>query len=130
MKLLTPIARTRPSASRVSSALYAAMVFSNRSGQRLVQDEQVEVVDAELGHRFLPGVQGLVVAVVADPDLGLDEHVRTVDAGTADALADLPLVAVRGGGVDVPVAGRQRGLDRRRRLLGGFGRRPARGRAS
>ena len=32
MKLLTPIARTFPSASSVSSALYAAMVLSKRSG--------------------------------------------------------------------------------------------------
>ena len=86
-------------------------------GGGLMQDEQVQVVDAELADRLLPGVQRLVVPVVADPDLGLDEHVGTVEARVADALADLPLVAVRRGGVDVPVAGRQRRLDGRRRLL-------------
>ena len=74
MKLLTPIARTLPSASSVSNALYAATVLSNRSGARLVQDEQVELVDAELADRLVERVQRLVVAVVADPDLGLDEH--------------------------------------------------------
>ena len=93
--------------------------FVEPVGGGLMQDEQVQVVDAELAGSFLPGVQRLVVAVVADPDLGLDEHVGTVEAGAADAFADLPLVAVGGGGVDVPVAGSKRGLDGRRRLLRG-----------
>jgi hypothetical protein len=99
--------------------------------QRLVQDEQVELVGAELGGALVEGVQGLVVAVVADPDLGLDEDVRPADAGAADGLADLALVAVGGGGVDVPVAGLQGALDGLGGLLGrGSGRRRGRGRAA
>ena len=70
-----------------------------------MQDEQVQILHAELAGRFVPGVQGLVVAVVTDPDLGLDEDVRTVQARIADAVPDFPLVAVGSGGVDVPVAG-------------------------
>ncbi len=45
--------------------------------QRLVQDQQVDLVDAELAGRLLEAVQGLVVAVVADPDLRLHEHLAT-----------------------------------------------------
>ena len=71
----------------------------------LVQDQQVDLVDAELAGALVEGVQGLVVAVVADPDLGLDEHLVAGQAGAADGLADLPFVAVGGGGVDEPVAG-------------------------
>ena len=74
-------------------------------GQRLVQDQQVDLVDAELAGALLEAVQRLVVAVVADPDLGLDEDLVAGDAGAVDGLADLALVAVRRGGVDVPVAG-------------------------
>jgi hypothetical protein len=75
-------------------------------GQRLVQDQQVDPVDAELAGALVEAVQGLVVAVVADPDLGLQEHVVPADAGIRDGLTDLPLVAVGRRGVDVPVAGR------------------------
>ena len=75
--------------------------------QRLVQDQQVDLVDAELAGALLEAVQGLVVAVVADPDLGLHEHLGAVQVRRGDRFADLPLVAVRGGGVDVPVAGLQ-----------------------
>jgi hypothetical protein len=52
-------------------------------------------------------VQRLVVAVVADPRPRLDEHLVAGEARAADALADLPLVGVRGGGVDMPVSGLQ-----------------------
>jgi hypothetical protein len=76
--------------------------------QRLVQDQQVDLVDAELAGALAEGVQGLVVAVVTDPDLGLDEHVVSGQARVADGLADLAFVAVCGGGVDEPVAGRER----------------------
>jgi hypothetical protein len=42
----------------------------------LVQDQQVDLVDPELAGAFFKAVQGLVVAVVADPDLGLQEDLR------------------------------------------------------
>lgn len=82
-----------------------------------MEDEEVNVVDAELAGTLVEPVQRLVVAVVADPDLGLDEHLVPVDPGSMDGLTDLTLVAVRGGGVDVPVAGAQRGLNRGAGLL-------------
>ena len=88
--------------------------MSKRSGSGLVQDQQVDLLDAELAGGLVEGVQGLVVAVVADPDLGLDEHLGAVEARAADAFADLALVAVGRGGVDVPVADLERGLDRGR----------------
>jgi hypothetical protein len=84
-----------------------------------VEPQQVELVDAELPGALLEGVQGGVVAVVADPDLGLNEDIVAVEARAADALADLALVAVGGGGVDMAVADPQRLGDRGGRLLGG-----------
>ena len=66
-----------------------------------MEDQQVDLVDAELGGALLEAVQGLVVAVVADPDLGLDEDLERVDPGATNGFADLALVAVRGRGVDV-----------------------------
>ena len=68
-----------------------------------MQDQQVDLVDAELAGALLEPVQGLLVAVVADPDLGLEEDVGAIQAGAGDRLADLSFVAVCGGGVDVPV---------------------------
>ena len=70
----------------------------------LVEDEQVDVVQAQLGRGLLPGVEGLLVAVVGDPDLRLDEDLLARDAGFRDGLAHLALIEVRGGGVDVAVA--------------------------
>jgi hypothetical protein len=72
-----------------------------------VQDQQVNLVDTELGCALLKSVQGLVVAEVADPDLGLDKDFFARYARVADALADLFLVAVGGRGIDVAVASLQ-----------------------
>jgi len=88
------------------------------AGQRLVKDEQVELLDAELACALVEGVQRLLVAVVGDPDLGLEEDVGAVEPGRTDRLADLALVAVGGGGVDVAVAGVERGSDRVAGLVG------------
>jgi hypothetical protein len=76
-----------------------------------MQEQQVEPLDAELTGALVERVQRGVVAVVADPDLRLDEQVAAGDAGATDAFTDLPLVEVRGGGVDEPVAGPEGGLD-------------------
>ena len=46
---------------------------------RLVQDQQVDLVDAELARALVEAVQRLVVAVVGDPDLRFDEDLRPVD---------------------------------------------------
>ena len=42
-----------------------------------MQDQQVDLVDPELSGALLEAVQRLVVAVVADPDLGLQEDLRS-----------------------------------------------------
>ena len=73
--------------------------------------QQVDLVDAELAGALVKAVQRLVVAVVADPDLGLQEDLRPVQTGAAHRLADLALVAVGGRGVDVSVAGAECRLD-------------------
>lgn len=88
-------------------------------GQRLVEDEQVDLVDAELAGALLTAVECLVVAVVADPDLGLEKDLRPVQAGAVNGLADLAFVAVGGGGVDVAVPGAQGDGDGVSGLLGG-----------
>lgn len=70
--------------------------------QSLVQDQQVDLLDAELAGALVEGVQRLVVAVVADPDLRLDEDLVAGETEAADRLADLALVAVGGGGSGWP----------------------------
>ena len=77
--------------------------------QRLVQDQQVDLVDAELAGALVEGVQRLVISVVADPDLGLQEDRRATTLRRVHRFADLALVAVCGGRVDVAVAGAERG---------------------
>ena len=42
--------------------------------ERLVEDQQVDLVDAELAGALLKAVQSPAISVVADPDLGLQEH--------------------------------------------------------
>jgi hypothetical protein len=72
------------------------------------------VFDAELSRALVERVQRLVVAVVADPHLGLDEHLSPIQAGAADTLADLSLVEVRRRGVYEAIAHAQRFDDRSR----------------
>ena len=48
--------------------------------QRLMQEQQVEAVDAKLADALVKRVQRGLVAVVADPDLRLEEHVFAGDA--------------------------------------------------
>lgn len=110
MKLLTPIAQTFPVGQELLQRLVGADRASELAGQRLVQDQQVDLLDAELAGTLVERVQRLVVSEVADPHLGLDEHRRPVQTGAADRLPDLALIAVGRGGVDVAVARRQRRL--------------------
>src|SRR4051812_6478256 len=78
---------------------------------RLVEQIEVDAVEAEPSQTGLEADLSGVVAVVADPQLGGDEDLVAVDAGAADALPHLALVVIGGGGVDQPVADAQRGLD-------------------
>ena len=73
-----------------------------------MDQEQVDVVEAELGQRPVEGPAGIVGPVVTVVELAGDEHVGSVKAGGADRLAHAPLVAVHLGGVDVAVADLQR----------------------
>src|SRR6476660_5033493 len=84
-------------------------------GQRPVHEEQVEVPEVEVLQRLVEGGQRVVVRVEAVVELAGDEDVVAVDAGGADGLADLLLVSVHLGGVDVPVADLE---GRERRVLG------------
>jgi hypothetical protein len=77
----------------------------------MVEQEEVDVVEAEPAQAAVEAGECLLVAVVADPKPRRDEHDAAVDSGAADAFADLALVAVDGGGVDEPVAVRDRRLD-------------------
>jgi hypothetical protein len=117
MKLLTPMARLA-----LGEQLLERPVGVEReveaARQRLVQDQQVEKVDAELAGALVERVQRGVVAVVADPDLRLEEHLVAGDARAADAFADLTLVGVGGGRIDVTVAEAQGLLDRGGRDVG------------
>jgi len=75
--------------------------------QRLMQEQQVEALDTKLTDALVERVQGRVVAVLADPDLRLEEHVIK-GPGTATAFSDLTFVGIRGGRVDEPLALRER----------------------
>ena len=55
----------------------------------LVEGQQVDLVDAELARTLLEAVQGLGVSVIADPNLGLKEDFRPLEARALDRLADL-----------------------------------------
>ena len=88
-------------------------------GQGLLQEQQVEPVDAELPGALVEGAQRRVLAVVGDPDLRLDEHLGADESAAPDTLADLALVGVGRRGVDETVPGGDRGLDGADRLLRG-----------
>jgi hypothetical protein len=80
---------------------------------RPVDEEQVDVVQPELLERVVERPLDLVRLVHVVPHLGADEQVLALDAGglleeVADRLADLALVLVEPGAVEVAVAGLQR----------------------
>ncbi len=89
-------------------------------GHRPVEEVEVHVVEPELLTALLEGAQCLLVAVIADPQLGRDEQLIPVDAAAADALADLPLVEVGRRRVDKPVPAGDRDLDGTRGLFRGL----------
>ena len=74
----------------------------------LVDEVQVEVVQAEALQGLVELALGGVLAGVLDPHLGGDEQLVARDAALGDRAADGFLVAVGGGGVDRPVAGGER----------------------
>src|SRR5215211_7586837 len=72
--------------------------------QRPVDQEQVHVVEAEIGERRVECLAGVVRLVQSVVKLARNEDLPAVDARGANPLADLSLVAVHFRRVDVPVA--------------------------
>ena len=46
--------------------------------KRLVQDQEIDLIDTEFPSTLLEAVQRLVVSVVADPNLGLQEDLGSI----------------------------------------------------
>lgn len=74
---------------------------------RLVDQVQVEVVEAEPPQRGVEGVTGGFLTGVLHPQFGRDEQFVSRDAARGDRPPDGLLVAVGGGGVQHSVAGGQ-----------------------
>jgi hypothetical protein len=87
-------------------------VAAVKGRERPMDQEQVDVIEAELVERCLERAASVVRSVVGVVELAGDEHLRSVQAGGADGLPDAALVAVHLGGVDVPVARLECSADR------------------
>ena len=59
-----------------------------------MQQHEVEIVSAELLQGHVDGLQRILIAVVADPDLGGEEQFLAIDAGILDALTDFGLIEI------------------------------------
>ena len=87
--------------------------------ERLVDQVEVDVIEAEPLEGPLEGGPRVGLAGVLDPQLGGDEQLVAGMPLLAHGPADRLLVAVGGGGVDVPVADLERRGDRLLGLLRG-----------
>ena len=65
---------------------------------------QVEIVEPEFLHRQVEGTQRVVILMVLHPQFGCDEQLLTFQSAVAYSVANLLLVAVRGGRVNHAVA--------------------------
>lgn len=74
----------------------------------LVEQEEVDEVEAEAFQRGVDGAEGALVAVVLHPDFGLHEDRFAGEAALADGLADGALVEIGRGGVHHAVAAGER----------------------
>ena len=72
--------------------------------QRPMDQVQVDIVDAETSEAGVERLQRRLVALIGVPQLGGEKDVFAGDSRVRDATAHPFLVAVCGGGVDVPVA--------------------------
>jgi len=70
-----------------------------------VQQYQVEIIGTKLLQGHIDGLQRILIAIIANPDLGGEEQFLAIDAGILDALADFRLVEVRLCGVYMAVPG-------------------------
>src|ERR1700739_4666434 len=69
-----------------------------------MNQEQIDVVGVQPTQRFIERPSGIVGSVIAVVQLAGDEHLSATEPGVADTLADLLLVAVHLGSVDVSIA--------------------------
>src|SRR5699024_12842856 len=74
------------------------------AGHGLMQQQQVDDINAELASAFVKSVQGLIEPVVGDPDFSLQKDLVTGQPRVADRLTDCTFVVIRRCGVDYPVA--------------------------
>jgi hypothetical protein len=79
-----------------------------------VDQEQVEIVEAERLERAVEGLSGVVGPVRAVGELAGDEYLTTIQARLTNGIPDFSLVPIHLGGIDVPVTGLQGGDDRLR----------------
>src|SRR5699024_3058214 len=70
-----------------------------------VDEVEVDLLEAEIGHGRVEGGEGRVAALVLVGDLGGDEDVVPGEAGRLQGRADPGFVVVAAGGVDVAVSG-------------------------
>ena len=84
--------------------------------QRPVDQEQVDVLEAERRQRLVERAAGVVGLVEAVVQLARDVDVTALEPARADRLADTVLVAVHLRRVDVAIAGVERVRHRLRRL--------------
>ncbi|CFP60935.1 Uncharacterised protein [Bordetella pertussis] len=84
-----------------------------------MDQEQVDIGQAQLAQALVHGALRLVVAMPVVPQLGGDEQILAGYPRSAQPLAHAGLVAIDGSRVDRAVAGRQCGLDAGGRLVVG-----------
>lgn len=82
-----------------------------RGCDRVVEQQQIDVVGPQAGQRRVQTRRQLLVGLVGIPDLGGDEHVVALDLRGPERFAQMRLAAVGLRGVEVPVAGLERGFD-------------------
>ena len=85
--------------------------FSGICGVRPVHQQQVDIVDAEVGEALVDRAREIGGAQVFVRDLGAEENVVARHAGRAHAFADAAFAAVFPRGVDVAIAELERGRD-------------------
>ena len=77
-----------------------------------MDQQQIDIRQFEFDQALVDDFDEIVRHQVFLAHLGADQHLLALDAGVAQALAVLHLVAVEGGGVEMAVAELQRGLHR------------------
>ena len=109
MKFEIPTWRVRPSPLHPGER--ADRIGERNARVRPVDQQEVDVGEAQLRQAFLGGPLEFARRQVVLPDLGGDEDVVAPDPAGAQTLPDLALIAIHLGGVDVAVSEPPRLLD-------------------